>query len=291
MPQQIKIAVITGTSSGVGLELSILLAQNGYKVYATMRNPSKSDKLVNKAKQLEILDKICIEQMDVTDNASITNCINKILQDVGHIDLLVNNAGAGFIRTVEQSSIDEIDWVTKTNYLSVVNCVKAVVPHMRKRRCGHIINITSVGGLVGQPFNELYCGAKFAVEGFTEAMATYMNKYFNIKFTLVEPGGISSEFAKNVFSHVEQSGGVLEDEYKPILDTYIGKAANRSSSEGIYQTPLEVASIILSEAIQAEKPPLRIRTSSWAEKFCELKTSQDPDGLKLIKNVEQQFLG
>jgi NAD(P)-dependent dehydrogenase (short-subunit alcohol dehydrogenase family) len=106
----------------------------------------------------------------------------------GKIDVLINNAGAGFVRTVEQATEEEIRWVTDVNYFGTVRCIKEVIPHMRSARSGHIINISSVGGLVGQPFNELYCASKFAVEGLTEAMATYMEPAFGIKFTVVEPG-------------------------------------------------------------------------------------------------------
>jgi NAD(P)-dependent dehydrogenase (short-subunit alcohol dehydrogenase family) len=82
---------------------------------------------------------------------------------------------------------------------------------------GHVLNISSVGGLVGQPFNEIYCAAKFAVEGYTEAMASYITPSFGINFTCVEPGGINTEFAPNVLKHVSKTGGMLEDEYLPIL--------------------------------------------------------------------------
>ena len=271
---QKKVAIITGTSSGVGLELSLLLALEGYIVYATMRDLSKKDNLLNKAQELG-LDNIIVEQLDITQVESINKCITKIINSVGYIDLLVNNAGAGFIRTVEQATEDDIKWVMDTNYLGVVNCVKAVIPHMRHRKSGHIINISSVGGLVGQPLNELYCGAKFAVEGFTEAMASYMTKYFNIYFTLVEPGGIESDFVKNVYRQLESSGGIFNDEYKVILDTYMKNAASRLSTQNAYQSQLDVAKFIIEKVVKATTIPLRIRTSKWAEQFSLLKTVTD----------------
>jgi len=163
---------------------------------------------------------------------------------------------------------------------------------MRAAKSGHVINITSVGGLVGQPFNELYCAAKFAVEGLTESMASYVTPSFGIQFSLVEPGGIKSEFANSVLAHVGRTGGMLQDDYLPILQQYLGKAQQRATGEGgsqLYQSSMEVAQVIL-EVAQQENPPLRIRTSEWANQFCHLKTSGDPDGTKLVQEVIDQFL-
>jgi len=165
-----KVVLITGTSTGLGLATSILFAKKGFKVYATMRNLAKKDLLLEAAKNANV--EVQIEQLDVTDMSSINTCVEKIIETEGQIDMLINNAGAGFVRTTEQATEEEILWVTDVNYHGVVRCTKAVIPYMRKARSGHIINITSVGGLVGQPFNELYCAAKFAVDGllFDEAI-------------------------------------------------------------------------------------------------------------------------
>ena len=185
-----KSVLITGTSSGVGFESALLFAKNGYKVYASMRNLKKADTLKEKI-ETENLD-IEILQLDVTDVQSINTAVKTIIEKDGKIDLLVNNAGAGFAKTTEQATAQEIKWVTDVNYHGVVFCTQAVLPYMRKQKSGQIISITSVGGLVGQPFNELYCGAKFAVEGFMEGLATYVSDAFNIKITCVEPGGIKT---------------------------------------------------------------------------------------------------
>ncbi|MCL4167732.1 UNVERIFIED_CONTAM: hypothetical protein GTU68_049774, partial [Idotea baltica] len=163
-----KNVLITGTSTGVGFESAILLAKSGYKVYASMRNTAKSESLKEIREKHDL--QIEVLQLDVTDTKSIQAAINTIIEKDGRIDILINNAGAGFAKTTEQSSEDEIRWVTEVNYHGVVFCTQAVLPYMRKQKSGQIINITSVGGLVGQPFNELYCGAKFAVEGFMEGL-------------------------------------------------------------------------------------------------------------------------
>jgi NAD(P)-dependent dehydrogenase (short-subunit alcohol dehydrogenase family) len=154
---------------------------------------------------------------------------------------------------------------------------------------GHVLNISSVGGLVGQPFNEIYCAAKFAVEGYTEAMASYITPSFGINFTCVEPGGINTEFAPNVLKHVSKTGGMLEDEYLPILQKYIGGASPRQEGSDIHQTPDEVSAVVM-KCVEAGEPPIRIRTSTWSEDFTSLKTGLDPDGKKLQAKVFAQFL-
>jgi NAD(P)-dependent dehydrogenase (short-subunit alcohol dehydrogenase family) len=284
-----KNILITGTSSGVGLESAVLFAQNGYKVYATMRNINKTQALKEKIKKDDL--NIVLLSLDVTDKQSIQTAINAIIEKDGKIDVLLNNAGAGFAKTTEQSSEEEIRWVTEVNYHGVIFCTQAVLPIMRKQKSGQIISVTSVGGLVGQPFNELYCGAKFAVEGYMEALATYVSDAFNIKISCVEPGGISTEFMKSAIGKTAVDGQFATGEYFPVFEKYMAgnqKRANESS-ESVYQTAIEVAEVILNVA-QNENPPLRIRTSKWAEDFCRLKTQADPDGTKLVSEIKKSFL-
>lgn len=286
-----KNVLITGTSTGVGLDTAVLLAKQGYKVYASMRNLEKSDNL-KKAIADNALDNIQILALDVTDQATIDQAVAQIIEQDGKLDILINNAGAGFAKTTEQATQAEIDWVTDVNYTGVIRTIKAVLPHMRTVKSGHIINLSSVGGLVGQPFNELYCGAKFAVEGYTEALASYVTKAFNIHFTLVEPGGIATEFMNNaVAKTVSAEGEFATGDYAPIMQKYLAGTQQRGS-EGIgmtYQTGQEVADVI-HQVIEADVPPLRIRTSEWAEDFTKFKTQADPDGLKGVQDVIERFL-
>ncbi|MFD1552575.1 short-chain dehydrogenase/reductase [Putridiphycobacter roseus] len=285
-----KNVLITGTSSGVGLESAVLFAKNGFKVYATMRNLKKatalSERIVHEKLDIEIM------QLDVSDNASIQKTVQAIIAAEGKIDILLNNAGAGFAKTLEQATQAEIDWVTDVNYTGVVRTTKAVLPYMREARSGHIINVTSVGGLVGQPFNELYCAAKFAVEGFTEAMASYISKPFNIHFSMVEPGGITTEFMNSaVAKTADEKGTMATGEYAPIFEKYMASSQNRSKNTEVstFQTSSEVAAVIM-DVVHAENPPLRVRTSEWAENLCRLKTEADPDGTKLVNAVATYFL-
>lgn len=281
-----KVAIVTGTSTGLGISIALQLAAKGIKVYATMRNLDKQSALQEAAEKANV--HIEVRQLDVQDTASIERCVAEIIQREGHIDILVNNAGAGFVRTTEQATEEEIQWVMDVNFMGVVRCTKAVLPHMRQRRSGHIVNISSVGGLVGQPFNEIYCAAKFAVEGYTESLASYVQPSFNIKFTSVEPGGITSEFATNAFKQFNRTGGMKDDEYRPILEKYIGGAAVRRA-EGVYQTSDEVAQVVVA-CIENPEPPVRIRTSEWSNRFCDLKTKGDPTGKLLQESVIKTFL-
>jgi len=232
-----------------------------------------------------------ILELDVTKIDSIKMAVERVIKNDGKIDVLINNAGAGFAKTTEQSSEEEIRWVTDVNYHGVVFCTKEVLPYMRKQKSGQIICVTSVGGLVGQPFNELYCGSKFAVEGFMEGLASYVSDPFNINFTCVEPGGISTEFMTSAVGKTVVDGQMASGEYAPIFQQYMDKSAERSgkSTEMVFQTGTEVAEVILGVA-ENENPPMRIRTSKWAEELCELKTKADPDGTKLVNHVKNKFL-
>lgn len=282
-----KVTLITGTSTGLGISIAVQAAEAGHKVYATMRNLGKRDALdaaVAKAGvSVEVLP------LDVQKSETIKAAVETIIEKEGRIDVLINNAGAGYVRSTEQTSEKDVQWVMDVNFLGVVRCTKAVMPYMRKQRSGHVLTVSSVGGLVGQPFNEIYCAAKFAVEGFTESLATYVTPNFGIHFTAVEPGGIASEFAANVLKQVGGTGGMLDDEYLPILQAYIGGAENRQGGGDIYQSADEVAAIIM-ECVAADEPPIRRRTSKWAEEFTSLKTALDPDGKKQRDRVFEQFL-
>jgi short-subunit dehydrogenase len=131
-----KNVLITGTSTGLGLETAVLFAKNGYKVFATMRNLGKSDLIKNRI-NTESLD-IELLTLDVSSSQSINDCVSQIIEKEGKIDILINNAGGGFAKTTEQATEEEMQWVTDLNYFSVVKCTKAVLPFMRKQQSGHI---------------------------------------------------------------------------------------------------------------------------------------------------------
>jgi NAD(P)-dependent dehydrogenase (short-subunit alcohol dehydrogenase family) len=280
-----QVVLISGTSTGLGQSIALLAAKRGWTVYATMRDIGKASLLQDSAKSLGIEVKLL--QMDVQDSASVTAAVAVVMAAEGRIDVLINNAGSGFVRTTEQATEADAQWIMDVNFMGVLRATKAVLPHMRAARSGRVINISSVGGLVGQPFNEIYCASKFAVEGYTESLASYVTPSFGVHFTAVEPGGIRSEFATSALRHIAETGGMLKDEYAPILQTYFAGFQQRGSSNS--QTPDEVAQVVL-EVMASDNPPVRVRTSDWAEAFCHVKTSADPDGKLLQEQVIKQFL-
>ena len=280
-----NIAVVTGTSTGLGLGLSEALAKAGWKVYATMRNLDKGaaiHSLQQAGLDIELL------QLDVQSQESIDLAVQTIIDKEGKIDLFINNAGVGYIKTTEQSTEQEYQNVFDINTFGQIRCTKAVLPYMREKQQGRIVSISSVGGLVGQPLNEIYCASKFAIEGYYESLATYVTPYFGVEFMIVEPGGISSEFAKTVLSEIEEAGGLPKDDFEQVLTDYMSNRSERD--EGVFQTPAEIAETIL-EQLEADQLPLRMRTSQWAADFTKFKTQADPTGLLQTEFVAAKLLG
>ncbi|WP_114391205.1 SDR family oxidoreductase [Notoacmeibacter marinus] len=278
--------LVTGTSSGLGASVAIQAAQAGYLVYATMRNLEKRNGLEGAAEAAGV--PLRLLELDVADTASVNAAVDRIMAKEGRIDVLVANAGISFARSTEQASEDDISKVLDINFMGVVRCVKAVLPHMRQARFGHVIAISSGGGLVGQPFNEIYCASKFALEGYIEGLASYVGPAFGLHFTAVEPGGISSQFAASALKQIEETGGIRDDAYKPIMMKYLGSREGRT--DGIFQTPDEVAEVVI-DCMTSDDPPIRTRTSEWSERFSTLKTQADPDGKRLQKQVIGDMLG
>lgn len=191
----VKVAVVTGSSSGIGYETSLLLARNQIKTYATMRNMSKSDRLIKIASEENL--SLNVAQLDVNDDLSVNNAIDKIVKENDRIDILVNNAGYDLFGPLEESSLEEIKQQFETNVFGVIRTTKAVIPTMRKQGNGTIINVSSAGGIVGLfPFLTAYHASKFAIEGFTESLRQELDD-FNINIILIEPGYVSSNFMDN----------------------------------------------------------------------------------------------
>ena len=194
------VALITGTSSGIGASSAVAAAKHGFTTVATLRNPAKDEELRAAAEAAGV--SLDIRRLDVVDEASITSCIDGVVADHGSLDILVNNAGRGFIGTIEQVSMDEMREVMEVNFFGVVAATKAALPHLPTAR-GRVITVTSVGGVVGQPFNEAYCAAKFAVEGFMESLAP-VAATVGVHVSVIEPGPVTTEFVNNVGVDVDR---------------------------------------------------------------------------------------
>jgi len=192
--KQGKVAVVTGSSSGIGFETSLLLARKGFYTYATMRNLNKSQ-TINDVVEKENLP-LKVLQLDVTDDKSVKDAIRQITDESSRIDVLVNNAGYGVMGAVEDLSIDEFKSQFETNFFGVIRVTKEVIPIMRNQGNGNIINVSSIGGKIGLPLNSAYISSKFAIEGFSESMR-YELEQFGIDVILIEPGVVKTNFFEN----------------------------------------------------------------------------------------------
>lgn len=253
-----KIALITGTSSGIGLNTAVTLAQAGYTVVATMRNLAKADTLRQAALQAGV--ELDVRQMDVQDQSGVSNCVNAVMHDYGRIDVLINNAGSGYFAPLEETSMADLQQVMDVNFYGVWRVTQAVLPHMRAARTGHIVTVSSVGGLISQPFNDAYCAAKFAVEGMMESLAPVALR-FSVKVTLVEPGPVNSEFVANVWANGHKPEQHIAD-YAVMRESYLAGTRNAFASMG--QTSQAVAEVIAA-AVQSPSPDLRVPTSAFVQ--------------------------
>jgi short-subunit dehydrogenase len=176
-----KSVLITGVSSGLGRKTAEYLGLRGYKVFGTVRKTG------------EPIANVQLLEMDVTYPDSVKRGIEKIIQSGSGIDILINNAGMGIAGSLEDSSAEEIALQMNANFIGTVNTIQAVLPVMRRAGHGLIINISSIGGLMGLPFQSVYSASKFAVEGLSEGLRMEL-KAFNIKVVVIEPGDFNTSF-------------------------------------------------------------------------------------------------
>lgn len=190
-----KIAVVTGSSTGIGLETSLALARSGFLTCATMRDLKKSIDIEEIARKENI--PISLFEMNVDDINSVDKAITKIVNEYGRIDILVNNAGYGLFGALEDFTMEEIKKQFETNVFGVMRVTRKVLPTMRQQKSGIIINVSSMSGLAGIPSQSVYSGTKFAVERITESLS-YELEPLGIKAILIEPGVIRTEFVKDL---------------------------------------------------------------------------------------------
>lgn len=260
---QTKTVLVTGASSGIGLATAVSAAEAGWHVIATMRDTAKAGALREAATAAGVT--VDVLSLDVTDPGSIDAC----LTDLPRLDAVVNNAGAGHLGTLELDSIDAVRAVMEVNFFGVLAVTKAAMPLLRASK-GRVITITSVGGVVGQPFNEAYCAAKFAAEGFMESFAPLAAKV-GVSVCVVEPGAVSSEFVHNVGGRdaLQADAG----DYADALNAYLARTGPVFASA---QTPAGAAEVIVG-VLDAEAPAFRVQTSEIAQGFVAAKL-KDVDG-------------
>jgi NAD(P)-dependent dehydrogenase (short-subunit alcohol dehydrogenase family) len=248
MNDERKVALVTGSSTGIGFETSLLLARKGFYTYATMRKLQDSDKILNISRKeqlpLEVLP------LDVNDDKSVSDSILKIDEKNKRIDVLVNNAGYALAGPLEGTSMDEIKTQFETNFFGAIKVMQSVIPIMRKQKSGRIVNITSMGGRVAVPLDPIYHGTKFALEGVSECIRYELGP-FGIRMILIEPGAVGSNFWKNLkMTSVSQSP---DSPYRQILDD-ISKVFSKMTENVIH--PSEVAKVVV-DAVTSEDPEFR----------------------------------
>lgn len=266
------VALVTGTSSGMGLWTAVGLEQLGLHVVATMRDVGRADRLRVAATGAGV--EVDVRALDVTDRFGMAACLDGIRADLGEIEVLVNNAGRGSVGTLEQIDDATLQQQLDVNYLGVAALTRAVLPGMRTLGRGRIVTVTSVGGAVGQPFADAYCGAKFAVEGLMQSLAPVVAR-FGIGVAIVEPAAVASDFVTN--ADVQDRSAVENDPYAELRAAYLKR------SEGAFanaQDAREAAATII-EAATTTEPRFRWQTSAGASAFVGMSLA-DLDGSAVL---------
>ena len=256
-----KIALVTGSSSGIGFETSLALARNGFHTFATMRDLGKDEKIKQVIEKEDL--HIDILELDVDSEESVNQAIKTILEKKDRIDVLVNNAGYGMWGTVEDVSIDEFKKQFETNFFSIIRLIQKVAPIMRKQSSGNIVNISSVAGRIGFPVSPAYISSKFALEGLSESLRFELMP-FGINVIIIEPGVIKTNF----FDSMKLSEKSQQDStYKEITDKVIS-GVKMMAEMGTH--PKEVADVVI-KTLGEEKPLPRYVIGNDAMMFLEAK--------------------
>ena len=259
-----KVAVVTGTSSGIGFETALALAREGYYTYATMRDTTKSDKIKELGKKDNL--KIDVLELDVDDENSVKTAIKKILDEKERIDVLVNNAGWGLWGCVEDVSVDEFKAQFDTNFFSIIKLIQEVGPTMRKQGSGKIINISSVAGRIGFPASPAYISSKFALEGLSESLRLEMAP-FGVDVIIIEPGVIKTNFLNPVRL---SKNSETDTAYSDITNKVVS-GIKMMAEMGTH--PKEVADTIV-KAAKDEKPIPRYIVGNDASMFLEARKNK-----------------
>ena len=279
-----RTVLITGTSSGIGLATAISCARAGFATVATMRDPGRAEALLAAAESAGI--EVDVRQLDVTDPDSIETCIADVEKTYGRLDALVNNAGvASSDPTMEMSTMAALRATVEVNFFGVIAVSRLAMPLLRASG-GRLVTVGSVHGVVGQPFNESYCAAKFAVEGFMEALAPVAAAH-GVSVSLVVPGFVP-DTSFGVFPDVNRS--TIQRDSGVYASTFADYIAWISAQgwETAAQPAREVAEVVL-RTLTEDRPAFRIPTSRWAEEYVDRKLA-DRDG-SVIQSLARTWIG
>ena len=256
-----SVALVTGCSSGIGLETAIALGREGHFTYATMRDVKKSgnlDKIVND----ECLP-IKVLELDVDSEKSVDDAIAKIMEEKGRVDTLINNAGWGMWGAVEDVSIEEFKQQFETNFFSIIRLIQKVAPIMRKQKSGSIVNVSSVAGKIGFPVSPAYISSKFALEGLSECIRFELGP-FGINVIIIEPGVIKTNFFDSMKMAKKSNSDSVYNEITSKVVSGVKMMAEMGTE------PKEVADTII-KSINEEKPLPRYIVGNDAMMFLEAK--------------------
>jgi NAD(P)-dependent dehydrogenase (short-subunit alcohol dehydrogenase family) len=240
-----KVWFITGCSTGFGRELAKYTIEQGNKVVVTSRKTSDVEDIV-----AENHDNSIAIQLDVTKPEEIKKAVHQAIDKFGRIDVLVNNAGIGYFGAVEESEEEEVRRMFEINFWGLAHMTQEVLPIMRKQRSGHIVNIASIGGLVGFPAVGFYNATKFAVDGFSESLAKEV-AHLGIKVTVIAPSGFRTDWAGRSANDSKTQIEDYNESARKNQDTIRGYSGNQPGD------PAEAAKAIV-KAVDAENPPLRL---------------------------------
>lgn len=257
------VALVTGSSSGIGLATALALARNGYHTFASMRNTKKSEELERAAKKENL--PIDVIELDVDKEESIVSAIKKIVSDGRRLDVLVNNAGYGQFGCTEDISVDDFRKQFETNFFSIVRIIQEVAPIMRNQNSGIIVNISSVVGRMGLPGSPAYISTKFALEGLSECLRYELGQ-FGIKTTLIEPGVIKTNF----FNSMRVPESKTDPKYKALTDNIL---AGLKMMVEMGTAPSQVADIVIKAINDGEILP-RYTVGTDAAMFMEAKKTK-----------------
>ena len=256
-----KVALVTGYSSGIGLETALALARDGFYTFATMRDLTKTEKIEEAIKKENL--NVEILELDVDNEESASTAIEAILGKKQRIDVLVNNAGYGMWGTVEDLSVDEFKEQFETNFFSIIRLIHKIAPIMRKQGSGDIVNISSVAGRIGFPVSPAYISSKFALEGLSESLRFELMP-FGVNVIIIEPGVIKTNFF-NSMKMAKKSN--QNSEYNEITEKVIS-GVKMMAEMGTH--PNEVANTVV-KALKEEKPLPRYVVGNDAMMFLEAK--------------------
>jgi len=255
-----KVSLVTGSSSGIGLETSLALAKDGYRTFASMRDTGKATELQEAAKKENL--SIDVIELDVDKEDSIMSAVKKVMSEAGRIDVLVNNAGYGQFGCTEDVPIEDFRKQFETNFFSIVRIIQEVAPIMRKQGSGVIVNISSVVGRMGLPGSSAYISTKFALEGFSECLRYELGQ-FGVKTTIIEPGVIKTNFIKSM--KIPESK--LDPKYKELSDKIL---SGLKMMVEMGTAPSQVANVVIKAIHDKEILP-RYTAGTDAAMFMEAK--------------------